>query len=1052
MKPILLKIKGINSFLEEQSIDFESLTQGGIFGIFGPTGSGKSTILDGITLALYGKMARNSANYIHVNAERGAVVFDFSISGSEKKIYRASREFVRNKEGGIKQMKCQLLEIRGKKKAVLGDKATEVTLGVEKIIGLGWQDFVRTVVLPQGKFSEFLKLKGTERRDMLERLFNLSQYGEELSQKLKKERIHETEGLHRLEGEYRVYQDVDKTIFDEKKDLYETIMDEVKKSECRSKELKKEFEKIQYLWEQKKEIENALKEKEILDLREKEFSDKEEKLRLGKKVFDILEPMETLDQFFLETEKKKQQVKQTLKEIESLEQAWIENEKKWVEIEKEKNEGHLQLVINASKTLECIELFRIKEDLDKEISELVTQYNLEVGILETYTKKREVLFEEKENTEKSLREKEIQEKEMRISLEDRGLINQGQKLQEKIVEVKKNINAVEEEKRILLERIKESENEKFKLEKKKKEVENQEILNLEEVKHLETSRPKTREEIQVYKDEKFTALLRENLVNGKPCPVCGSEVHFIKKERTQWKGQRLNIDQEIREMIDEIEAWEKKKGTLEIKKSGLEKEILVVLGEIKGKDLALEELKKQYQKKTNDWKLIREDLETFEKKIEIVSKESNVNNFIEENIKIRKVDATREKLISKIEALRVSFDKEREEYEKILEEISRIKESLREKQTRCSEKKSQRFEKLKAIELKGGKNKGISDLLDQNKAIEKEIQRISNEWIRIREIREKLRIENQEAQRKVATDRGILNTMKAQGEERKKSLTKEIEALGFFHWSEAQRSALSKNDMIRLEKEIQDYKDASIKIKGKLETLENKMNGQMVGEETYQEIKGQWEKQIEENEELKKRATQLEDQVNTLRRRLKEKKAINLQIEKKNEILGLIGELEGLFKGKKFVEFVAVSRLKYIAIEASKRLSEISQGNYGLETDNDGHFLMRDFKNGGVPRDPSTLSGGETFLASLALALALSSEIQLKGAAPLEFFFLDEGFGSLHEDALDVVMNSMERLHHNQLKVGIISHVESIKNRMPVKLILTPGESGVGGSHVRIEK
>ena len=71
--------------------------------------------------------------------------------------------------------------------------------------------------------------------------------------------------------------------------------------------------------------------------------------------------------------------------------------------------------------------------------------------------------------------------------------------------------------------------------------------------------------------------------------------------------------------------------------------------------------------------------------------------------------------------------------------------------------------------------------------------------------------------------------------------------------------------------------------------------------------------------------------------------------------------------------------------------------SYGLETDGSGMFIIRDYKNGGVSRPASTLSGGETFMASLALALALSSQIQMKGAAPLEFFFLDEGFGTLDE-------------------------------------------------------
>ena len=176
------------------------------------------------------------------------------------------------------------------------------------------------------------------------------------------------------------------------------------------------------------------------------------------------------------------------------------------------------------------------------------------------------------------------------------------------------------------------------------------------------------------------------------------------------------------------------------------------------------------------------------------------------------------------------------------------------------------------------------------------------------------------------------------------------------------------------------------------------------------------------------------------------------QKEELDHKLALLNDLDKLFKGKKFVEFVAATRLKYVSLEASRKLKEITNGNYGLEVDEDGRFIIRDYKNGGAERDASTLSGGETFLASLALALALSAEIQLKGTAPLELFFLDEGFGTLDDNLLEVVMSSLERIHNDKLKVGIISHVESIKNRVPVKLIITPAEAGMGGSKVKIER
>ncbi|MNJ36857.1 Nuclease SbcCD subunit C [compost metagenome] len=122
-----------------------------------------------------------------------------------------------------------------------------------------------------------------------------------------------------------------------------------------------------------------------------------------------------------------------------------------------------------------------------------------------------------------------------------------------------------------------------------------------------------------------------------------------------------------------------------------------------------------------------------------------------------------------------------------------------------------------------------------------------------------------------------------------------------------------------------------------------------------------------------------------------------------------------------------------------------------MECDSGGGFVIRDDANGGVKRPVATLSGGETFLTSLALALALSAQIQLRGQYPLQFFFLDEGFGTLDPELLDTVITSLEHLHHDHLSVGIISHVAELRARLARKLIIIPAESGGEGSRVTLE-
>ena len=168
---------------------------------------------------------------------------------------------------------------------------------------------------------------------------------------------------------------------------------------------------------------------------------------------------------------------------------------------------------------------------------------------------------------------------------------------------------------------------------------------------------------------------------------------------------------------------------------------------------------------------------------------------------------------------------------------------------------------------------------------------------------------------------------------------------------------------------------------------------------------------------------------------------ISNNIKKEEKILDLLKELSELNKGGVFVEYVANRQLKHIVLDASKRLFFMSQNKYSLEL-LENNFVIKDHCNGGVIRSPRSLSGGEIFMASLSLALSLSSKIQLKNKAPLEIFFLDEGFGTLDNNALDTVINTLEQLQTNNVSVGVITHIEEIKNRVQNKIIVTSSNNG----------
>ncbi len=165
---------------------------------------------------------------------------------------------------------------------------------------------------------------------------------------------------------------------------------------------------------------------------------------------------------------------------------------------------------------------------------------------------------------------------------------------------------------------------------------------------------------------------------------------------------------------------------------------------------------------------------------------------------------------------------------------------------------------------------------------------------------------------------------------------------------------------------------------------------------------------------------------------LEKKRALEKEYNRVKKQAETSERLKKLLEGNKFMEFVAEEYLQNVALNASNRLLSLTDGRYFLRYDKG--FFVGDNFNGGALRGVYTLSGGETFLVSLSLALALSAEICARSMRPVEFFFLDEGFGTLDERLVDTVMDSLEKLKNEHFAIGIISHVEELKHRIARKL------------------
>jgi exonuclease SbcC len=171
--------------------------------------------------------------------------------------------------------------------------------------------------------------------------------------------------------------------------------------------------------------------------------------------------------------------------------------------------------------------------------------------------------------------------------------------------------------------------------------------------------------------------------------------------------------------------------------------------------------------------------------------------------------------------------------------------------------------------------------------------------------------------------------------------------------------------------------------------------------------------------------------------------------------LSRLETLDLVLRGDRFVEFVANDYLADLALEATAYLLRLTGGRYELALGEDGAFLVRDHDSEAALRPLTSLSGGETFLSALSLALALSTQIQRGAERPLEFFFLDEGFGTLDPEALDRVLTAIEGLASGGVDgtgrlIGLVSHVPAVRERVPRYLWVTPASRGGDGSRLEM--
>ncbi len=1011
MKINKIYLKNINSFKGEHTVDFtlNPLSGAGLFAIVGPTGAGKSTLLDAITLALFNRVPRfdkkiskdlvGAGGSILTRGEKECCVEVEYVSKSGTYV---SKWWINiNRNNNLNEYGMEIIEKESG--TIITNKKTEVPEKNQRFIGLSYDQFVKSILLSQGEFSKFLKSGKDERGKLLEDITGMQIY-RQLGQKAYQ--IFKEKGG--LLSEKRVQKNrlADKLLSDE---IEQKWIDEITQ---KSNEIKEVEEKLE-LYKGKITLKNELKNlREVISQKEQEklnFQTEWQHFELEKApLLTNHEAAEPFRERILNLENKRQ--------IQANLQTRLENGQKDLTENERKLTNTLQSISGLTKSATTFEnALQIIQKFRDEVNELSNQQRNQESILaqqqsqiqEIITSLKgidssgiklntlsetslititEIAEERKKKQAEWLKFVEIENIELLNLQKEKFETNRKYYLElqgriKDFTEAQKGVDESENEGKLQNKFIEENIGVLGKLQ--------EELIKIESgLEKLELEKGKLSKAFNFDK-ERYNLLKKD-----EPCPLCGSIEHpFL----SHYANNYVEIDQQI------------------IAQKTLQKEQNKQINTLSSKiEVARQVAKKEQERKQIFTKKRQQELDEIAKIKTILGLEKIGNSaWVEEQIVLK------DSQINTIGFL----EKSRGERDFLINLYRKVKDFVKDKS------KNEEF-KNKLNTLYSGSNINFEcDKLQQNLSEETTKSKTGNLLIQglEKEIKEKNELTS-----------SIENELMAQ-----------IQSGGFKDFTDL------KSYLLTLE-EAKAIRDDKERIRTQINTLIE------IVEDRKKELnlKAKHDNDSVTLEELNTGITALQLNKEIIGKELDETRLqLRLQNENKKQITEINRELEILEKsnlkwelleryigdseGKKFSTFAQGLTLSRLIALSNKRLSELSD-RYLLDKPNekeDDELMVLDQYMGNERRSVKTLSGGETFMISLSLALALSDLASRN--VRLESLFIDEGFGTLDPETLETALCTLEKLQQEgQKNIGIISHVESIKERISTQIRLQKDSRG----------
>jgi len=1006
MRPIRLSIQAFGPFAGTEVVDFTHLGTSPLFLINGPTGAGKSSILDAICFALYGETTGSERTGDQMRCDYAdaelltEIEFEFELAGKSYLVTRSPDQEVPKKRGDGTTKKTHsaiLVELAEGEQKLMANRPNPVAKAMVDLIGLDVKQFRQVMVIPQGKFRELLVANSKEREQIFGQLFQTQIYTQ-----IERALFEKAAGIRKEKDEFdnQIKGALDVVSVTSEEDLHQEqnkLAPELKQSEQAYQALQTQLDDAKKQRDGAVEVQQKFLKKAEIERASTEHHVQLPGIELLRQKRVQARQASALDLPFNQLASANKQYQQAEKNVEDKQTLATQTKTRAIQLE-----DTWQIAVkNAQVVPELNEKLYQLGEIGKKYRALDDKQKALTGAKQTFVQAKA----DEESLDKQLK-----------SLE--------QDIQAKRNEHDKTVQAVSglDAKRLSLGNLVEQ----IKLRNSSAELLQQQIKHKLKVTQAEKTYAEAQLATENAKREAITleitwhnnqaAELAKSLNEGDACPVCGSKEHphlagstgvvvtksevqnardvqqrYAAKELEALKvnqsaaAQLSQVNRELAQMLNRIEEQSIGELTeLEAQKATLEKEIHTLSA------MQPQTLKAQLEQLESRFVQTKTNLET------------SIAATSESRQKLTILETEVASLLSGISAEFTHVKQVETKYLAVKKQIHDLQNSEQQAQQQLAEAQKQ----LSAVDS------SLNDALSTQK-----------QWF-----------EEKETTQKVWTD----------------ALT----ASSFDSEESYLRAKLTETEIAEVENSVRQYEDKGAALKTQLESICTELQDKQQPEiEPLEQALSH--KQLEVNQALQA-YTQLRsrmDSLNQVHQKLVALYEKNAELEKAYQVFGTLSDIANGRTGAKVSlhRFVLGVLLDDVLIQASQRLQIMSKGRYLLKRKEErakGHAgsgldLMVEDGYTGKWRDVATLSGGESFMAALSLALGLSDVVQsYSGGIRLDTLFIDEGFGSLDPESLDLAIQTLIDLQQGGRTIGIISHVTELKEQIALRLDVETARTG----------